>query len=680
MPHTGFVQDLAVVLGVAAITGFLFNRLRQPSILGYLLAGLIVGPYLPIPLFADPERVHALSELGVVLVMFAVGLEFRISKFLSVLPTSGVTGLVEIAALLTSGYLLGIALGWVDIRAVFLGACICISSTMAVSKILEQRPVADENRQLIYGVLVLQDVAAIALIAVMTALAKGSEASVGEVLSILGKLCAALVGLVAVGMFFVPRFMRMLERTGSKEVLAVGGVGLCFSFALVAEQFGYSSALGAFIGGVLVAESGLAHQVETATGSVRNVFVAVFFVSIGMSVDPRLAWETLPTSLAVVGVIVVAQFISVTVAGTLSGNGLRGSLTAGLALGQIGEFAFIIGAIGVSRHVLGPEFQSILVTVAVLSTFTTSLALSFQEPIVSRVESLLPQRLKRVLVLYESWWQQLRQPSNEPKHTVRVIVSALLLDLALVAVIILSWQAWQEELGSALIGLFGLGDELSKSAAVAALGLALLPLLITLFIATRALASNLSDRLFDKDQLSSRALLRAALWATAVAAIGIPATFILGRAVGIAYVWPAFLAAAVLSVWIAWRKVGNVDSELQSGGLIVLKTIAGQGFEDEHHRLSRPTVPGIRNLLEVKLEENDFAVGLTLTAIDLRARTGANVVAIHDHQGASTIPNGTETLQVGDSLYVVGNAEAQAAAEGLLRSGPPPGSSDSRLQ
>jgi hypothetical protein len=277
------------------------------------------------------------------------------------------------------------------------------------------------------------------------------------------------------------------------------------------------------------------------------------------------------------------------------------------------------------------------------------------------------------LVLYEAWWQQLREPSKEPRHKVRVIVTALFLDLAIVAVIIFSWQAWRKELGSTLTGAFGLGDELSESAAVAALGLALLPLLITLLVATHALGRKLSDQLFEKDQVSSRALLTAALWAITGAAMGIPATFILGRAVGIGYVWPAFLAAVLFSVWIAWRKAGSVDNELQSGGIIVLKTIAGQGFEDEHHRVSRPTLPGIRDLLQVKLEEGDFAVGQTLTAIALRSRTGANVVAIQDQAGASTIPNGTETLRPGDSLYVVGNPEARAAAENLLHAGPSEG-------
>src|SRR6478752_5132677 len=186
MHGMGFVQDLALVLGVAAVTGLLFRLLHQPSILGYLVAGLIVGPYLPTPFFANPERVQALSEFGVVLVMFAVGLEFRLSKFMSVLPIAGMTGVIQIGVLLWAGFAVGQELGWSNRESLFLGACICISSTMVVSKILDQDPISPDSRRFVFGILVLQDVAAIALIAVMTAVARGSGASFGSVLGTLG--------------------------------------------------------------------------------------------------------------------------------------------------------------------------------------------------------------------------------------------------------------------------------------------------------------------------------------------------------------------------------------------------------------------------------------------------------------------------------------------------------------
>ncbi len=666
MHGPGFVQDLALVLGVAAVTGFIFRRLRQPSILGYLFAGLIVGPYLPIPLFADPERVHALSEFGVVLVMFGVGLEFRIEKFLKVLPISGVTGLVEMSALAAAGFFVGRWLGWSETPSLFLGACICISSTMAVSKILEQQPIADDSRRFVYGVLVLQDVAAIALIAVMTALARGSNASIGDVFAILGKLLAVLFAMVAVGMFFVPRMVRALARTRSNETLVVGAIGLCFAFALLAEKFGYSAALGAFIAGILVAESGLGHKVEHATGAVRDMFAAIFFVSIGMSVDPRVALTTLPTALIVLCVVIFAQFISVTVGGILSGSGVRRSVTAGLALGQIGEFAFIISGIGVAARVVGPELQSILVTVAVLSTFTTAMALRFRDQITHRVDRAMPAKMRRTLTLYEAWFEEMRSRPAAPGHELRRIIFGIVLDLALMTAILFCWRAWQEEIGEFLVRRFTVDKAARAQAATAALAFALFPPLVPLVLSARRLSSELSERVFGEEPSNARALLRATISLLIVATIGVPGTLLIGHVAGVGYVWPALVLALATSGWIAWRRASAVDTDIQSGSVIMLKAIAEQGHPEADRETHPPLPGGLTNLHEVVLQEGDFAVGQNLADLRLRSLTGASVVALRGGRDSVYLPSGTESLSVGDTLFIAGCRIDQEAAEDLL--------------
>lgn len=657
------------MLGVAAVTALLFQWLRQPSVLGYLVAGLIVGRYLPVALLANEGRVHALSEFGVVLVMFTVGLEFRLKRFLTVLPVAGVTGILEIGALMAAGYFLGGLLGWSEVKSLFLGACICISSTMTVSKIMEQRPVPAQNRSLIFGVLVIQDVAAIALIAVMTAISRGEDATFGQIVSIVGKLSATLFGIIAVGMFFVPRFVRILERTKSREVLVVGATGICFSFAILAQAAGYSAALGAFIGGVLVAESGLGHQVEKATSAVKDMFVAVFFVSIGMSVDPTLAWETLPTSLLVLAVVVITQLISVSLAGTASGNGIQASVTAGLALGQIGEFAFIIGAIGFSSGILGPDFQSVLVTVAVFSTLTTSLLLKGRRHVLGAVEHLVPHRVARVLVLYESWWSRLREPSVEPRHRISRIIVALTLDFGMMLVLVLAWQTWRAEQVSYVMATFEVDRFKAMRVTELALGLALLPLLVPLIFGARRLAITLSERVFSEEHSNARAVFRASIGTLVVAGLGVPGALLLGRAFGIAYVWPAFLVSLALSAWLLWRRIGSLDTELQSGGLIMLQAIAGQGF-GEARAESRPSLPGLDQLRAVHLTPSSYAVGRTLTELALRSQTGASVVAIRSGEGAIVIPTGGEPLGETLILYLAGTHESQVDAERLLLDGP----------
>ncbi len=665
-----------MVLGVAGITGWLSQRLKQPSVLGYLIAGLLVGPYLPLPLFADPHRIEALSEFGVLLVMFAVGLEFRIERFLRVLPSAGLTALIQISGLFSAGYALGLWFGWRDLQALFLGACICISSTMAVSKILERERVTPQTRELVFGVLVLQDLAAVVLIAVMTALTRGAEASFLEILSILGRLVLVLAGFFAVGMFIIPRFVRNLSATQSKETLVVGSVGICFAAAVLAERLGYSKALGAFIGGVLVAESGHGHHVERASQAVRDVFVAVFFVSVGMTVDPQLALKSLPQAAAVLATVVVAQLLTVFLGGIVSGSGLQRSVTSGLALGQIGEFAFILASIGTSRHLLPVSIKPILVVVAMVSVFTSGLLLRRREGIIAFLGAIFPKNFLTFLSIYESWLDKLRtRPDQRPRHR---LLPLLLIDFILLFVLIAAWRTWEKELGSYLARAFRVRVQAERLLSTGALVVALVVPLIPLALQVRRVASQLADRVFDNERHAGHDLLRAVLVLLAAVAVGLPLALLLGPLLGVSYVWPALLVALVVPGIFAWKRATRWDHDLTSGGLLMLQTIFDQGLpEDQAERLTHFSALG--KVSSVVLEPASHAVGKTLTELQLRSLTGASVIGISTDATSFTAPAGDYVLQAGDTLLLAGTAFDQQQAEQLLRRGaaslPPPSSS-----
>lgn len=372
-----------------------------------------------------------LADFGVLLVMFAIGLEFRISKLISVLPMSGLTGLIQVSFLMWCGFSVGQLIGWTTVESIFLGASIAISSTMIVSKVFEESPVAPKVRQYVLGVLVVQDVLAIVLIAATTAVAAGGGLTTAELMTTLGGLAAVLFGLVVGGLLVVPRFMRAVERLRSPEILAVVSVGLCFGLAELAAMFGYSVALGAFIAGMLVAESGQGPTVEHLVRPLRDVFAAVFFVSVGMTVDPLQAMDSSAIALLVFVVVVVGQFVSVTTVGLLSGNGLSRSVTAALSLGQVGEFGFIIAAIGLEASAVRPELQSVVVTVAVLTAFTTSLFFKQSDRVVNAMDRWVPKRVQHLLSVQEAWVERTRAAAAaRPTGLIRRAVRAAAFDAA----------------------------------------------------------------------------------------------------------------------------------------------------------------------------------------------------------------------------------------------------------
>ncbi|MCB9536283.1 MAG: cation:proton antiporter [Myxococcales bacterium] len=671
-----FVADLAVVLGVAALTGVLAGGLRQPTVLGYLAAGLIVGPYVPIPVFADPERVASLAEFGVVLVMFAIGLEFRVAKLVKVLPTSGLTGLVQISFLAWAGFTLGGLLGWSTVEAVFLGGCLCISSTMLVSKVFAQQPVEADVRDHVLGVLVIQDVAAIALIAAMTGVAAGGGLQPAELAVTLLRLAGVLLGLLVGGILLVPPLMRRVVGLGSAEILAVTAVGLCFGMALLAEHLGYSVALGAFIAGIVVAESGEGQTVEHLLAPLRDVFAALFFVSIGMGVDPGEAWANLGTSLVVAAAVVVAQLVSVSGAGVLSGLGQRRSVIAGLALGQIGEFAFIIAAIGVGAGVVRPSLQPVVVTVAVLTAFTTPFLLKRAGAFAAALDHHTPHRIQRLLCLYEAWLQRARAsvPDAAQVSARRRALRSVALDAAGLVLAGALLVVWLPDLARGLADRLSTTERVSGALIVLGTMLALSPLAAGLWRNGDLLARLLASRVAPEGEnatageRAAAGALRATTHLMLVVVLGAPAIAIMRPITGGPYGVVVLTIGLLASAALVWRAAGRVELETRSGtGQLVARLAARAAPIDAPPVDHAPPAPAVGALHPVALRPGDAAVGRTLADLDLRALTGATVVSIRRGGDAVVLPGGKEALGAGDVLELTGTGDALSRAEAALR-------------
>lgn len=674
MPHASLVTDLALVLGVAAFTGTMFRALRQPPILGYLLAGLIVGPYIPVPLFADVDRVRELSESGVVLVMFAVGLEFSLGRVATVLPLAGVTAVIQIGGMFWAGNVLGAALGLTPVGAVFLGASVAISSTMVVTKVFElHRPPADV-RGMVLGVLVLQDLVAVVLIAVVTAVAEGSGLAPSELASTLGRLLGVLAAATGLGLWVVPRLARRIARLQSAEVSTVFALGLCFSLAAVMEHLGYSPALGAFLAGMLVAESGLGQRFEHLVAPLRDVFAAVFFVSVGMTVDPLAAVEHLGAAVVVAGVVVALQLLLVTGAGLLSGLGLRRAGHAGLALGQIGEFGFIIMGIGVAAGVVPSSMFAVVVTAAVLTAFTTPLALRFAPRVLGAVDHALPQRLRANLTLYAAWVDALRRSEeiSQPRRNVRRTLRVLGLDAIAVAGLVIAASLGMHPATAWIVDRTGLRPSIVTPGLVLAVAVVVFPFGRGLLRAARSIGAQLGQAVFPdapagKPDLTTTArramsigLQLAALLAASLLVAALTQPFV-PPGVGVV----VMIAALVPSALLLWRSGGPLGEHVHSATLALVEFLRRDDLETHEPELDG-LLHGLGDATAIRLTPGAAAVGHTLRQLDLRAVTGAAVLAIAHPDRDVAAPTGSEVLGEGDVLAVAGPHEAVQRARALL--------------
>ncbi len=397
-----FLEDLALVLSVAAVTTIIFHVLRQPVVVGYLIAGMIVGPYTP-GILVDASRIHGVSELGVILLMFALGLEFSIRRLLRLGPRAAFITAVQVGLMIWLGYVCGRALGWTTLESIFTGALLSISSTTIVAKAFSEQHVGTDLRELALGVLLCEDLVAVIMLAVLTPLGAGAKLNAGALEWTGLRLGIFLIALVVGGRLLIPPLVRFIARMGRDETIVVASVGICFCFAMAAERAGYSVALGSFLAGSLVAESGQAERLEELIRPLRDVFAAVFFVSVGMMIDPAIIvahWQGLAL---LVGVLIVGKIVGVTLGALLAGTPAPLAVQTGLSLAQIGEFSFIIAGVGLETGAARTFLYSIAVGVSAITTFTTPFMVRACGPVGAMLESRAPHALARLQHVYDGW-------------------------------------------------------------------------------------------------------------------------------------------------------------------------------------------------------------------------------------------------------------------------------------
>jgi len=679
-----FLQNLALVMCVAAVTTVVFQRLRQPVVFGYLLAGMIIGPHIPIPLVADEETVHTLSELGVILLMFGLGLEFSLRRLFQVGPTAGLLAVAESSAMVWLGYLVGQAFGWTALESVYAGAIIAISSTTIIVKAFAEQEVKGKVVDIVFGVLIIEDLIAIFLLAILTAVSAGGGVSTSSLAITAGRLAMFLAGLVGVGLLVIPRLVRYIVRLNRPETTLVASVGICFAAALLALAFGYAVALGAFIAGSLVAESGEAKVVEHLVAPVRDIFVAIFFVAVGMLIDPELIVEHWVAVLVFTIMLIVGKVLAVSVSAFLTGYPVRTSVQTGMSLAQIGEFSFIIAAVGLSTGATRDFLYPVAIAVSALTTLSTPWLIRASGPVATRIDRGLPKPLQTFAVLYGSWVQRVRASpaASSTRPRTRRLIGLILLDVVLLAMLIIGISIEAGRVGAILASASGISDEVAHVAVVAAAIVVAIPLLAGVLRSARFLGLDLALRALPvtpdgkvDPALAPRRALVVTLQLAIVLLVGIPLL-----AVTQPFVPPLRSAGVVIAILVVlgigfWRSAMNLQGHARAGAELIVAVLAqqmakeepgqdavtGSGLDRVHQML-----PGLGEPIVVRLTEASPAINRTLAQLNLRGLTGATVLAIMRAGEPVVVPTGREILRAGDRLALAGAEDSVAAAVELL--------------
>ena len=677
-----FLQALATVLCVAAVTTVLFQRLRQPVVLGYVIAGLIVGPHVPIPLVADEKVILELSEMGVILLMFSLGMEFSLRKLAAVGPAAGLTAVVESSLVAWLGYFAGRAFGWTPMECVFTGAIVAISSTTIIARAFDEQGIRGRLREFVVGVLVVEDLIAIVLMAVVTAIAQGDGLSAGTVVVAGGRLAAFLALLLAAGMLVVPRAVRLVNRLDRPETTLVAAMGLCFACALLAREFGYSVALGAFLAGSLVAESGEEHRVGRLVEPVRNVFAAVFFVSVGMQIDPAVVAVYWPAVLALTGIVVFGKVAGVSLGALLTGNGVRTSVQAGMSLAQIGEFSFIIAGLGLSLRATGDFLYPIAVSVSALTTLTTPWLIRASEPAACAVERRLPVPLQTLAALYGSWIERIRAgpAPGTGSAAMRRQAGLLTLDAVCLGAIVIGVALSSDRLAAELSDRLGMSAGAARWTVIAGVVALAAPFTVGVLRLARGLGRRLAESALPA-AAAGKADLAAAPRRALVVTLQLALVLLVGFPLAVATQpflpqGAAFVALALPLAflgWSFWRSACDLQGHVRAGSEAIVEALAsragadpGVTEEDVFHEVNR-ILPGLGEPVPLQLEPTCAAVGRSLAEMNLRGLTGATVLVIARNGRAIFGETATEVLRPGDVLALAGSHEAVAAAAAMLR-------------
>ncbi len=645
------ISDLAVILISAGLVTLLFKWLKQPVVLGYIVAGILTGSSVKfLPTVSDPESIRIWADIGVIFLLFALGLDFSFKKLMKVGGTAVIGAVTIMIGMMTLGYSTGLLLGWGQMNSLFLGGMLSMSSTTIIFKAFDDMGL--RNRRfagVVFGILVVEDLFAVLLMVLLSTLAVSKHVEGVELLNSVIKLAAFLLFCFVIGIFLIPSFLRKTRKMLNDETLLIVSLGLLLGMVMIATFAGFSSALGAFLMGSILAETIEAERIEHVIRPVKDLFGAIFFVSVGMLIDPVMLWEYKFPILILTAVVMLGQILFASFGVFVSGQPLKIAIQSGFSLAQIGEFAFIIAGLGLTLKVTDNYLYPIVVAVSVITTFTTPYMIRAAEPAYQFIHRILPEPWKKFTERYGSGSNTIRQQNAWNK-----LLKALLKIVAIYTVIslmmIFIWLRFVSPFITSEIP--GIRGEI--------LSLALILLLISPLLRAIMMKKNHSeefqklwvDSKYNRGPLVSLIILRILL---CVGMVMLPVARLLNTAAGLGLA----IAATVIILVIFSQRLKRQSILLERR---FFSNLSAREKEQEknapiNQRFANHLLERDLHLADFEVKQNSPSTGKTLKELDFRKKCNVNVVTIIRGDKTINIPGGDERLYPFDKLVVVGSDE-----------------------
>jgi CPA2 family monovalent cation:H+ antiporter-2 len=644
------IADLGLILAAGGITTLIFKKIKQPLVLGYILAGLLVGPHFKfIPTVSDNANITIWAEIGVIFLLFSLGLEFSFKKLVKVGGSSSITASVEIIGMAVLGYFTGVLMGWKTMDSIFLGAVLSVSSTTIIIRAFEELGVKHKKfANLVFGALIVEDLAAILIMVLLTTIAVSQQFAGIEMIESILKLSFFLILWFLGGIFIIPTFLKLTKKLMNDETLLVVSLALCLVMVLLAVKVGFSPALGAFIMGSILAETPQAEKIEHLTKSVKDLFGAIFFVSVGMLIDPSVLLQYWKPILIITGITIVGKLLTTGGGALLSGQPLKTSVQTGMSLTQIGEFSFIIATLGLSLKVTSGFLYPITVAVSAITTFTTPYLIKHSEGFYNVLAKILPKSWLDSISRYSSSTEGITTLSDWKILLRSYIFNTIIHSVLIIGIVILTSKYLRPFIGE-LIGHDRNGVIIS---------------LIISFILMAPFLWALSIRRIQKVAYShlwlNKKYTRGPLIAIEAFRIALGIFFVGFLVYEFFDTWVAGLIALALIVAVMFifsRKLQSFYNKLETRFMLNLNARENQ----------KPAIlPWDTHLTEISVSPESEIIGKTLSELMIREKYGVNIALIERGRNKIPTPGRDERLFPNDKLLLIGADDDLAKVKNLL--------------